>query len=119
MSLIVPPVRVSSVHRFSRGTDSEKGHLGVLSALVEFNCETDFVARNAFFSRLVADIALTAEFCVGPAKPETYSDSGGGSSIRYGSQDQLLNGLLESAENCDCRRVVARDCRQRDTRGDR
>ncbi|KAF8257755.1 hypothetical protein EI94DRAFT_1774371 [Lactarius quietus] len=64
------------------GTDSEKGHLGVLSALVEFNCETDFVARNAFFSRLVADIALTAEFCVGPAKPETYSDSGGGSSIR-------------------------------------
>jgi hypothetical protein len=35
---------------------------GVYAALVELNCETDFVARNSLFGRLVADMADTAAF---------------------------------------------------------
>jgi elongation factor Ts len=44
----------------SRGTGASPG--GVRAALVELNCETDFVARNALFGRLVADVAHTAAF---------------------------------------------------------
>jgi elongation factor Ts len=44
----------------SRGTGSSPG--GVRASLVELNCETDFVARNALFGRLVADVAHTAAF---------------------------------------------------------
>lgn len=41
-----------------------KGKLGrgVRAAMVEVNCETDFVGRNARFDALVADIAHTAAF---------------------------------------------------------
>ena len=46
----------------SRGTGSSPGGGGVRAALVELNCETDFVARNAVFGRLVADVAHTAAF---------------------------------------------------------
>ncbi|KAI9507790.1 hypothetical protein F5148DRAFT_1276063 [Russula earlei] len=35
-------------------------HGRVRAALVELNCETDFVARDALFGRLVADVAHTA-----------------------------------------------------------
>ncbi len=55
----------------SRGIGSSPG--GVRAALVELNCETDFVARNALFGRLVADVAHTAAFL-------SESSSGGGSS---------------------------------------
>ncbi|KAF8481688.1 hypothetical protein DFH94DRAFT_852503 [Russula ochroleuca] len=45
----------------SRGTGSTPG--GVCAALVELNCKTEFVARNAlFFGRLVADVAHTTAF---------------------------------------------------------
>ncbi len=52
------------------------------AALVELNCETDFVARNALFSRLVADVAHTAAFLIEFAEPE-YDSSVSSSSIRY------------------------------------
>jgi len=58
----------------SRGTGSSPG--GVRAALVELNCETDFVARNALFGRLVADVAHTAAFL---AESESESGSGSGS----------------------------------------
>ncbi|KAF7796570.1 hypothetical protein EIP86_007751 [Pleurotus ostreatoroseus] len=35
---------------------------GVRGAMVELNCETDFVARNELFARLLADVAHTAAF---------------------------------------------------------
>ncbi|TFL03747.1 elongation factor TS-domain-containing protein [Pterulicium gracile] len=35
---------------------------GVRAAMIELNCETDFVARNSLFARLAADIAHTAAF---------------------------------------------------------
>ena len=54
----------------SRGTGSPPG--GVRAALVELNCETDFVARNALFGRLVSDVAHTAAFL---AEPESESES--------------------------------------------
>ncbi|KAG8758532.1 Elongation factor Ts, mitochondrial [Ceratobasidium sp. 428] len=38
------------------------GATGVRAAMVEVNCETDFVARNELFTRLVADIAHTAAY---------------------------------------------------------
>ncbi len=56
----------------SRGTGSPPG--GVRAALVELNCETDFVARNALFGRLVTDVAHTAAFL---------SESGSGPDERY------------------------------------
>ncbi|KAH9041380.1 hypothetical protein EDB85DRAFT_2286348 [Lactarius pseudohatsudake] len=44
----------------ARGTGSGTGHAGVHTALVELNCETDFVARNALFACLVPDVTYTA-----------------------------------------------------------
>ncbi|KAI0640062.1 elongation factor TS-domain-containing protein [Trametes polyzona] len=39
----------------------------VRAAMVELNCETDFVARNELFGKLLADIAHTAAFLAEPA----------------------------------------------------
>ncbi|KAH8976443.1 elongation factor TS-domain-containing protein [Lactarius hatsudake] len=80
----------------ARGTGSGAGHGGVRAALVELNCETDFVARNALFARLVADVAHTAAFLADPAEPE--SDSSASSSIRHVPRAQLLDAPLLSAE---------------------
>ncbi|KAH9024427.1 hypothetical protein EDB84DRAFT_1506831 [Lactarius hengduanensis] len=80
----------------ARGTGSGTGHGGVRAALVELNCETDFVARNALFARLVADVAHTAAFLAEPAEPE--SDSSVSSSIRHVPRAQLLDAPLLSAE---------------------
>lgn len=44
----------------SRGVGEGKG--GVRAAMIELNCETDFVGRNNRFDALVADIAHTAAF---------------------------------------------------------
>ncbi|EMD32565.1 hypothetical protein CERSUDRAFT_77273 [Gelatoporia subvermispora B] len=40
---------------------------GLRAALVELNCETDFVARGELFATLLADIAHTAAFLTDPA----------------------------------------------------
>jgi elongation factor Ts len=40
---------------------------GVRAAIVELNCETDFVARNELFSSLALDMAHTAAFMTEPA----------------------------------------------------
>ena len=39
---------------------------GVRSAMIELNCETDFVGRNALFGKLAADIAHTVAFFTEP-----------------------------------------------------
>lgn len=39
---------------------------GIRAAMVELNCETDFVGRNALFGQLAADIAHTAAFITEP-----------------------------------------------------
>ena len=88
----------------SRGTgSSSRGHRygggggggGVRAALVELNCETDFVARNALFGRLVADITHTAAFL---AEPSADSDSNSNSEttthMRPVPHDQLLDAPL-------------------------
>ncbi|KAH9058277.1 elongation factor TS-domain-containing protein [Lactarius vividus] len=80
----------------ARGTGSGTGHGGVRAALVELNCETDFVARNALFARLVADVAHTAAFLAEPPDPEP--DSNVSSSIRHVPRAQLLDAPLLSAE---------------------
>ncbi|KAI0078860.1 hypothetical protein K474DRAFT_1659780 [Panus rudis PR-1116 ss-1] len=48
----------------SRGTLGGEGPArgGVRGAMVELNCETDFVARNELFGKLLADITHTAAF---------------------------------------------------------
>ncbi|CAL1694430.1 unnamed protein product [Somion occarium] len=48
----------------SRGTGVGEGPVrgGVRGAMVELNCETDFVARNELFGKLLADISHTAAF---------------------------------------------------------
>ena len=58
----------------SRATGSSPG--GVCAALVELNCETDFVARNALLFGHLSDLAHTA-VCL--------AESGSGS----GSDDQM------------------------------
>ncbi len=42
------------------------GSRGVRAAMVELNCETDFVARNELFGKLLSDIAHTAAFITEP-----------------------------------------------------
>jgi len=84
----------------ARGTGSGTGHGGVRAALVELNCETDFVARNALFARLVADVAHTAAFLAEPAELESDS-SVSSSSIRHVPRAQLLDAPLLSAEGPD------------------
>ena len=47
------------------GSGGGGGGGGIRAALVELNCETDFVARNVLFRSLVADVAHTAAFFAG------------------------------------------------------
>ncbi|RDB29656.1 Elongation factor Ts, mitochondrial [Hypsizygus marmoreus] len=49
------------------GSRSGLGQGGVRAAMVELNCETDFVGRNELFGRLAADIAHTAAYISDPA----------------------------------------------------
>ncbi|KAI0323008.1 EF-TsMt 2 [Amylostereum chailletii] len=79
-----------SVLSHGTGSQSLTGHGGVRAAMIELNCETDFVARNELFGRLVADIAHTAAFISEP-------DAAAPSYIKAVSLD-LLNGapLLSS-----------------------
>ncbi|VDC05794.1 unnamed protein product [Peniophora sp. CBMAI 1063] len=51
----------------SRGAGVAQGRGGVRAALVELNCETDFVGRNDLFGALLADVAHTAAFLAEPA----------------------------------------------------
>ena len=46
---------------------------GVRAAMIELNCETDFVGRNELFTRLALDIAHTAAF-ISEAKNNTNED---------------------------------------------
>jgi elongation factor Ts len=87
----------------SRGTGSSPG--GVRAALVELNCETDFVARNALFGRLVADVAHTAAFLAesgsgsGPDEPYRHEHEHERKTyIHPVPRDRLLDAPLLSAE---------------------
>ncbi|KAJ6575433.1 elongation factor TS-domain-containing protein [Mycena capillaripes] len=55
-----------SVAILSAGNGPRTGN-GVRAAMIELNCETDFVGRNELFGRLAADIAHTAAFMSDPA----------------------------------------------------
>lgn len=44
------------------GVTTGSGYGGIRAAMVELNCETDFVGRNELFGRLAADIAHTVAF---------------------------------------------------------
>lgn len=46
----------------SNGFLKQNAGMGVRAAMVELNCETDFVARNQLFGELLDDIAHTAAF---------------------------------------------------------
>ncbi|OSD03308.1 hypothetical protein PYCCODRAFT_1388874 [Trametes coccinea BRFM310] len=45
---------------------------GVRAAMVELNCETDFVARNELFGKLLSDIAHTAAYLAEPAQGDNF-----------------------------------------------
>jgi elongation factor Ts len=72
------------------------GHGGVRAALVELNCETDFVARNALFGRLVADLAHTAAFLAEVEEPDS-SERQRGTHVRPVPHELLLDAPLLSA----------------------
>ncbi|KAJ7786641.1 elongation factor Ts, mitochondrial [Mycena metata] len=61
-----------SVAILSPGNGPRVGN-GVRGAMIELNCETDFVGRNELFGRLAADIAHTAAFMSEPADFQAYS----------------------------------------------
>jgi elongation factor Ts len=63
---------------------------GIRAAMVELNCETDFVGRNALFGQLAADIAHTAAFITEPTDSPTM--------IRPCSLD-ILNGAPLLSQN--------------------
>jgi elongation factor Ts len=88
----------------SRGTGSSSsslhgprgpglGHDGVRAALVELNCETDFVARNALFGRLVADVSHTAAFLAEPSEASAPHQT----HMRPIPREELLDAPLLSA----------------------
>ncbi|KAG1757216.1 elongation factor TS-domain-containing protein [Suillus lakei] len=64
---------------------------GIRAAMVELNCETDFVGRNALFGQLAADIAHTAAFITEPTDSSTI--------IRSCSLDILNDAPLLSQNN--------------------
>lgn len=80
----------SGAHGYGHG----HGHGGVRAALVELNCETDFVARNALFGRLVADVAHTAAFL---AEVEQGDPSESETHVRAVPRELLLDAPLLSA----------------------
>jgi len=83
----------------SRGTGSPSSGGGVRAALVELNCETDFVARNALFGRLVADVAHTAAFLAEPESSSKDKDKDNRQThIRPVPRAELLDAPLLSAE---------------------
>lgn len=61
-----------SVAILSAGNGPKTGN-GVRAAMIELNCETDFVGRNELFGRLAADIAHTAAFMTEPSDFQSYS----------------------------------------------
>ncbi|OCH86659.1 hypothetical protein OBBRIDRAFT_212153 [Obba rivulosa] len=89
-------VGVSVLSRGPEGAapaDAVRG--GLRAAIVELNCETDFVARNELFARLLADIAHTATFITDPA-PGSNADP---KLIRPVPTDALLDAPLLSASD--------------------
>lgn len=75
----------------SRGIGSGPGANGVRAAMVELNCETDFVGRGQLFAQLVGDITHTAAFISEPQGSETF--------MRPCSLDTLLGAPLLSLQN--------------------
>ncbi|KAJ7103224.1 elongation factor TS-domain-containing protein [Mycena belliarum] len=60
-----------SVATLAAGNGPRAGN-GVRAAMIELNCETDFVGRNELFGKLAADIAHTAAFMTDPADFHPY-----------------------------------------------
>jgi elongation factor Ts len=85
----------------SRGTGSPGGGGGggVRASLVELNCETDFVARNALFGRLVADVAHTAAFLAEPDSSNNHQPPQQRQRLCHAvPREQFLDAPLLSAE---------------------
>ena len=59
-------ISVAVLSSGSDGSESRLGSGGVRAAMVELNCETDFVGRNELFGRLAHDIAHTTAFMAEP-----------------------------------------------------
>jgi elongation factor Ts len=77
----------------SRGMGPGANAKGVRAAMVELNCETDFVGRNQLFGQLVTDIAHTAAFISEPQGSQSF--------LRPCSLDMLRDAPLLSPQNTD------------------
>jgi elongation factor Ts len=62
-------VGVVSTAVLSDGAGAGQLRKGIRAAIIELNCETDFVARNEQFTTLALDIAHTAAFLSEPTSP--------------------------------------------------
>lgn len=63
-------IAVSVLSKGAGGGEGERLGEPIRAAMIELNCETDFVGRNKLFSELARDIAHTAAFF---AEPQTQS----------------------------------------------
>jgi elongation factor Ts len=54
----------------SRGLSNNPGGGGIRAAMVELNCETDFVSRNVIFRRLAENIAHTCAYMTEPRETQ-------------------------------------------------
>lgn len=72
--LVASVVLSNGLPSFAAGASTGTGK-GIRAAMVELNCETDFVARNQLFSTLALDIAHTAAFLVEPTLTSTLPSS--------------------------------------------
>jgi len=59
-----------SVSVLSKGAGSKPEGGGIRAAMIELNCETDFVGRNELFGKLAADIAYSAAVFTGAIDAE-------------------------------------------------
>lgn len=112
------PEGMVSVCVLSPGSGSSHG--GVRAAMIELNCETDFVGRNEVFGRLAANIAHTAAFLSEPAHTgrhfipfelEALNDapllSPTDTESRHSVADSIREAISKLGEKISLRRAVA------------
>lgn len=111
---------IIAVAVLSPGGFGGAGGRGVRAAMIELNCETDFVARNGLFVKLAEDISHTAAFLAEPrprdliqttASPEELADAplilsaGSPASSSISISESIRNSIARLGEKISLRRV--------------
>ncbi|KAG8973550.1 Elongation factor Ts, mitochondrial, partial [Tulasnella sp. 427] len=108
-----------------RGGWNDKGRpQGVRAAMIELNCETDFVARNSLFVDLAQDVAYSAAYLTEPSSTGSYglvkqltvdalsdapmmSSNPSAMASPVSISESIRNGIAKLGEKISLRRVCA------------